>query len=73
MEQVATPSVRGVVEVHVEPVQSMLPAGVPPGPVTLAVKTKVPPVEIEPALSATVVVEEATPGETGPSLSLESV
>ena len=45
MEQVATPSVRGVVEVHVEPVQSMLPAGVPPGPVTLAVKTKVPPVD----------------------------
>jgi hypothetical protein len=59
IEQVATPAVSGVVEVHVTPVQATEPAGVPPGPLTVAVKTKVPPVEMEPWLSVTTVVEVA--------------
>ena len=71
IEQVATPEVSTVVEVHGDPVQSTVPAGVPPGPVTVAVKTKVPPVTMAPALSVTTVCEAATPGVTGPSLPLE--
>ena len=72
IEQVAEPAVSGVVEVHAEPVQSTVPAGVPPGPLTVAVKTKVPPVAMALALSVTTVAEAAGPGETGPSLPLES-
>ena len=53
------------------PVQSMVPAGVPPGPVTVAVNTRVPPVTMAPALSVTTVCEAAGFGETGPSLPLE--
>ena len=44
-----------------EPLHATLPAGVPPGPATVAVNTKVPPVEIELALFVTVVVEVARP------------
>ena len=67
IEQVATPAVRSVVELHAEPLKATLPAGVPPGPLTVAVKTKVPPVVVLDALSLTTVAEEAAAGETGPS------
>ena len=60
MEQVATPEVRGVVEAQVEgPLQSTVPAGVPPGPVTVAVNTRVPPVTMAPSLSVTTVCDVA--------------
>ena len=67
IEQVATPAVRSVVELQAEPLNATVPAGVPPGPLTVAVKTKVPPVEVVAALSLTAVAEEAAAGETGPS------
>ena len=66
IEQVATPAVRSVVEQQ-EPLHATVPAGVPPGPLTVAVKTKVPPVVVLAALSLTAVAEEAAAGETGPS------
>ena len=50
-----------------EPLHATLPAGVPPGPLTVAVKTKVPPVAVLAALSLTTVAEVAAAGETGPS------
>ena len=57
---------RSVVE-QSEPLNATLPAGVPPGPLTVAVKTKVPPVVVLAALSLTAVAEEAAAGQTGPS------
>ena len=76
IEQVAEPAVSWVAEVHAEPVQSTVPAGVPPGPLTVAVKTKVPPVAVVPWLSATVTVEVASPDVTvvrGEEVALKSV
>ena len=67
IEQVATPAVRSLVLEQSEPLHATLPAGVPPGPLTVAVKTKVPPVAVLAALSLTTVAEVAAPGETGPS------
>jgi hypothetical protein len=43
--------------------QVSVPDGVPPGPVTVAVNVKVPPVTTKAALSVTVVVEEVVPAE----------
>ena len=64
IEQVATPAVRSVVE-QAEPVHATVPAGVPPGPLTVAVKTKVPPVAVLAALSLTTVAEVAAAGGPG--------
>ena len=64
MEQVAIPATSVVVEVvHGEPLQTTEPVGVPPGPLTVAVKVKVPPVETMAELSVTAVVEVAFEGE----------
>ena len=62
-----------MVELQAEPVHATVPAGVPPGPETVAVKTKVPPVEVVAVLSATTVLEAAAAGLTGPSEPDESL
>jgi hypothetical protein len=41
--------------------QVSMPVGIPPGPETVAVKVKEPPVSTPAALSLTIVVEAATP------------
>ena len=73
IEHVATPALSGVVELQLTPLQLMDPAGAPIELLTEAVKTSVPPVAIEAALSETVVLEGAGAGDTGPSEPLESL
>jgi hypothetical protein len=64
MVQVAVPELSVVVEdeqMLAPPVtvQVMFPVGMPPGPVTVAMKTRLPPVDTEAELSVTVVEDPA--------------